>query len=136
MRPLITLLLCFVLTTCKAQTPADILRNFPAKELLQTINNLQTDLKNCEQTNAKIIQEQAITNDKLTRTLNLTQNNLMYQLTRADSLSNRFNQIQLLSKAATKDIKKAKVWLFIDKFKIPIAVGGTAFTTYFITKNL
>lgn len=133
---ILSLIICASTLTVQAQliqTPADIIRSFPATQLLLAIDNLQTDLKNCEQTNANILKQQSLSNDKLTKLLSLTQNSLLYQTTRADSLSKSLNNIQTLTKEANKDIKKAKVWLFIDKFKLPIAIFGTAFTTLYIT---
>ncbi len=129
---IIIICLWLITITSKAQliqTPADIIRSFPATQLLLAIDNLQTDLRNCEQTNTNILKQQAIANDKLSKLLSLTQNSLLYQTTRADSLSKSLVTIQSLTKEANKDIKKAKFWLFLDKFKLPIAIIGTAFLT-------
>ena len=96
-------------------SPVDILRNFPATELLQTINNLQIDLKNCEKTNTTILTSQQQANTKLTQILSSTQLSLQLQSSRADSLSQHLHNIQLLTKSAKKDIHKANVWNWLEK---------------------
>lgn len=108
------------------------LRIFPATQILNVIESLQSDLKNCEATNAKIITNERNLNKKLTWQLSETQQLLSRAETRADSLSHTVGVIHTNSVSAKKDVKTLGWLKYVDRFG---TIAGAAFLGYLITKK-
>jgi hypothetical protein len=118
----------------KPPTPLDVgnLKNFPATQILNVIESLQTDLQRCETLNARIIQNERQTNKTLTFKLTETQTLLSRSETRADSLSIALSNINTVSISAKSDIKKLKWLKYLDRF---LTIAAASVATYYGTKK-
>lgn len=118
----------------KEPTPLEVgsLKLFPATKILNVIESIQADLKNCEQTNNKIITNERRTNQTLTIKLSETQTLLNRAENRADSLSHTVSNIHTVSVSAKRDITKLKWFKYVDR---AITIIIPAITTYYLTKK-
>lgn len=117
----------FVYQTCIAQVkpepkPLDVgaLKNFPAQQILNSIEKLQTDLKDCEKLNAELTEQSTRTNQELTKNLNDTRTLLMQSNLRADSVSTQLKQIGVLTTTADKSLKNSKILSWVERIGIVI----------------
>lgn len=117
----------FVYQTCIAQVkpepkPLDVgaLKNFPAQQILNAIEKLQTDLKACEQLNTELTEQSTRTNQELTKNLNDTRTLLMQSNLRADSVSTQLKQIGVLTTTADKSLKNSKILSWVERIGLVI----------------
>ncbi len=119
----------FVYQTCIAQVkpepkPLDVgaLKNFPAQQILNAIEKLQTDLKACEQLNTELTEQSTRTNQELSKNLADTRSLLMLSKSKADSVSTQLKQIGTLTTKAEKKIKASQFWQWTERIGIA-AIG-------------
>lgn len=117
----------FVYQTCIAQVkpepkPLDVgvLKNFPAQQILNAIEKLQTDLKDCEKLNAELTEQSTRTNQELSKNLADTRTLLMQSNLRADSVSTQLKQIGVLTTTADKSLKNSKILSWVERIGIVI----------------
>jgi hypothetical protein len=118
----------------KEPTPLEVgsLKSYPATQILSVIESLRTDLQNCEQTNARIIQNERANNQALTLKLSETQTLLSRSESRADSLSHSTTIIGKEAIIAQKQVRKLKWLKVLDRF---LTIVGAAILTHFTTKK-
>lgn len=113
----------------KDPIPLDInLKSFPALQILQTINNLQADLKACEQTNAAIIAQTTKANQQLTQVLTNTQGKLAASQVQSDSLHNQLRAVSNMATLANTNIKKARWKAWTERLSITLISAFIGFS--------
>ncbi|MEA5461569.1 hypothetical protein VB796_21055 [Arcicella sp. LKC2W] len=132
---LFTLLLtifCIETPTAQVVPPqADVLeflKQFPTAQVLKTINNLQADLKACEETKTKILANADSSNRQLTKENAALKQRLSTAEMTTDIIRVNANKTEILTTGIKKDINKSKFWGFVDKYGLAIIAAGVGYT--------
>lgn len=133
---LLLTIFCIETPTAQTVTPqADVLeflKLFPTAQVLKTINNLQTDLKACEQTKSKILANADSSNRQLISENAALKQRLSTAEMTTDIIRVNADKTETLTTGINKDIKKSKFWTFVDKYGLAIIAAGVG---YRIGKN-
>lgn len=106
----------------------EFLKLFPTAQVLKTINNLQADLKACEETKAKILANADSSNRQLiSENASLKQRLSTAEMT-TDAIRANADKTETLTTGINKDIRKSKFWGFIDKYGLAIIAAGVGYT--------
>ena len=115
-----------------AKEVLEILKHFPISKIVTEVENLKTDLKNCELTNARIIKTLDSTTIISTKNTASFKQSLNLAKMETDSLRKSSIQQEKLAINIQTNVKKVFIppWL-----KTVLLIGGTATVTYFGTKK-
>lgn len=115
-----------------AKEALEILKHFPIGKIITEVENLKTDLKNCELTNVKIIKTLDSTTTILSKNTSSFKQSLNLAKMETDSLRMSSIQQEKIAIGIQANVKKVFIppWL-----KTVLTIGGTATFTYFATKK-